>query len=125
MARLGTGSVGLRAPDFLTTRAIICFVSRRLVVAQAGEVQHAGRSFEVVLFCTTLSGQTKIQHDTMQNRRTLVLGSTALPLYLRYLEDTLFSVPFWRRYRHAQYLPVPKIQPANCSFPKFEVNRLF
>ena len=73
-------------------------------------MQHAGRSFEVVLFCTS-GGQTKIQHDTMQNRRTSVLGFTALPLYLRYLEDSLFSVPFWTRYRDAQYLLCQKYSP--------------
>jgi len=77
MAGLGTDSVGLRAAYFFTTRVIICFVSRRLVVAQAGwsdrvNIQHAGRSFEVVLFRTTLGGQTKIQHDAMQNSRTSV-----------------------------------------------------
>jgi hypothetical protein len=54
-------------------------------------VKHAGRSFEVVLFRTTLGGQTKIQRDTMQDRQTSVLGFTALPLYLRYLEDTVVS----------------------------------
>lgn len=48
-------------------------------------MQHAGRSFEVVLFRTTSGGQTKIQHDAMQDRRTSVLGFTDLPLYPRYL----------------------------------------
>ena len=43
-------------------------------------IQHAGRSFEEVLFRATLGGQTKIQHDAMQDRRTSVPGFTALPL---------------------------------------------
>lgn len=66
-----------------------------------------------------------MQHDAMQDRQTSVLGFTALPLYLRYLEDTLSSVSYWTPYRNAQYLPVLKIQPANSTFPKAEVKRLF
>jgi len=88
MAGLGTAFGGPTCSLFLNNTSnylfrIVTSGSRSGGLSDRVNMQHAGRSFEVVL-----GGQTKIQHDAMQDRRTSVVGFTTLPLYPRYLADS-------------------------------------